>query len=132
MDLDLAIALPTDDRPRAHALARALGFETPGPPAEDGVPEPLVLVANDRARVVYVPTGGFQRATGGRPIVRSGSVECLLSLTVGSPHEVEALMDRAVRAGVDVVVPAGQRPWGYTGVFADPDGHLWEIAHRDG
>ena len=32
-----------------------------------------------------------------------------------------------------MVKPAGATPWGgYSGYFADPDGHLWEIAHAPG
>jgi hypothetical protein len=38
---DMVIALPTADRSRAHAFALALGLETPGELAEDGVPDPL-------------------------------------------------------------------------------------------
>ena len=35
---DIVVALPTTDRARAFAFAQALGFETPGELAEDGVP----------------------------------------------------------------------------------------------
>ncbi len=56
---NLVIALPTADRSRAHAFALALGLETPGEVAEDGVPEPLRVQLNERALVMYVPTGGF-------------------------------------------------------------------------
>jgi len=34
-----------------------------------------------------------------------------------------------VRAGGRIVVDAAEREWGgYSGYFADPDGHLWEVA----
>ena len=56
---NMVSALPTADRSRAHAFALALGLETPGELAEDGVPEPLRVQLNERASVMYVPTGGF-------------------------------------------------------------------------
>ncbi|MBB3183745.1 putative glyoxalase superfamily protein PhnB [Halomonas fontilapidosi] len=37
------------------------------------------------------------------------------------------------RAGGRVVKPASLAAWGgYSGYFADPDGHLWEVAHNPG
>ena len=30
-------------------------------------------------------------------------------------------------ARADVVTEPGRQPWGYAGVFADPDGHLWMV-----
>ena len=33
--------------------------------------------------------------------------------------------------GVSSVKPLGKVSWGgYSGYFADPDGHLWEVAHN--
>lgn len=38
-------------------------------------------------------------------------------------------LERARDAGARVVKPAGDTFWGgYAGLFADPDGHLWEVA----
>jgi uncharacterized protein len=125
---DVVIALPTEDRARACAFAQALGFETPGELADDGVPEPLRVLLNDRTAVMYVPTGGFGWVTGGRQTAARGTVECLLSLQLGSPADVDALMAKAQEAGAEVVTEAQQQPWGYTGTFADPDGHLWEVS----
>ena len=35
----------------------------------------------------------------------------------------------AERAGGSIVKPAERAEWGgYSGYFADPDGHLWEVA----
>jgi len=52
---------------------------------------------------------------------------------VRSPAEVDDIMAAAASAGAVVTCPA--RPTfygGYAGYFADPDGHLWEIAHNPG
>jgi hypothetical protein len=49
---NLVLALPTADRSRAYAFAQALGLETPGELAEDGVPEPLRVQLNEQACVM--------------------------------------------------------------------------------
>lgn len=50
---------------------------------------------------------------------------------VGSPGEVEAALKAAEAAGGRIVKPARRADWGgHAGYFADPDGHLWEIAHN--
>lgn len=48
-----------------------------------------------------------------------------------SPADVDAGIAAAVAAGGRLVKPAGAVFWGgYSGYFADPDGHLWEVAHN--
>lgn len=123
---DIVIALPTADRTRAHAFVLALGLETPGEPAEDGVPEPLRVQLNERASVMYVPTGGFGWITNDRATAEPGTSECLLSLQVSTTSEVDDLVGLVDAAGGRVVSGPEQKAWGYTGTFTDPDGHLWE------
>lgn len=122
----VVIAVPTSDRSRAYAFAQALGLETPGELADDGVPEPLRVQLNEMAAVMYIPTGGFGWITSGRPTAASTSSECLLSLQVDSPGEVDDIAGRVKAAGGTVVSGPEQKPWGYTATFTDPDGHLWE------
>lgn len=56
-----------------------------------------------------------------------------LAWNVASPGEVDAVMTRAVIAGAKVLRAAQTVFWGgYTGLFADPDGHIWEVAHNPG
>ena len=48
-----------------------------------------------------------------------------------SETEVDAAIARAAAAGAKVIKPAQRTFWGgYAGYFADPDGHLWEVAHN--
>lgn len=56
-----------------------------------------------------------------------------LAHNVRTPGEVDQIMQAAERAGGVVTKPA-QRTFygGYAGVFTDPDGHPWEIAHNPG
>ena len=54
-----------------------------------------------------------------------------LAHNVRSPDEVDAVMAEAEDAGAAVTRPAAETFWGgYSGVFTDPDGHPWEIAHN--
>ena len=54
-----------------------------------------------------------------------------LAHNVGSDAEVDAALAHAERCGARIVKPACRVFWGgYSGYFADPDGHLWEIAHN--
>ena len=122
------IALPTDDRVRAHGFYCGLGFAAPGQPADDGVPEPLLIELGPSTSLVLVPRGGFGWVTAGRELAAPGAAGCLISLSLGSPEEVQELAARAVKAGGGVAAPPEQRPWGYTAVLADPDGHLLELA----
>jgi len=122
----VVIALPTADRSRAYAFAQTLGLETPGELADDGVPEPLRLQLNELAAVMYVPTGGFGWITSGRPTASPTSSECLLSLQVDAPDEVDSIVGRVEAAGGLVVSGPEQKSWGYTATFSDPDGPLWE------
>ncbi|MEP9354253.1 VOC family protein [Xanthobacter sp. KR7-65] len=54
-----------------------------------------------------------------------------LACNVAAEGEVAALIARAVDAGGQEVKPAQKVFWGGTsGYFADPDGHMWEVAHN--
>jgi len=45
--------------------------------------------------------------------------------------DVDAVLAEAEAAGATIVKPAQKTFWGgYAGYFADPDGHLWEVAHN--
>jgi len=52
-----------------------------------------------------------------------------LAQLLDSSAEVRAVLARAVEAGGTLVKPGQGVFWGgFSGYFADPDGHLWEIA----
>jgi predicted lactoylglutathione lyase len=56
-----------------------------------------------------------------------------LAHNVGSRAEVDEIMGRAAGAGAAITKPAAETFYGgYAGYFADPDGHVWEIAHNPG
>ena len=52
-----------------------------------------------------------------------------LAHNVGSPEEVDALLEHAVDAGSTLRKPGQKASWGgYSGYFEDHDGFLWEVA----
>ena len=56
-----------------------------------------------------------------------------LACNVGAPEEVDAVLSEAERAGATLGRAGAPTPWGgYSGVFLDPDGHPWEVAHNPG
>ena len=54
-----------------------------------------------------------------------------LSYNVRSREEADQVMAEAERAGARVLKAPQEVFWGgYSGYFADPDGHPWEVAHN--
>jgi len=52
---------------------------------------------------------------------------------VRSREEVDEIMRAAHAAGATILKTARETFYGgYAGFFADPDGHVWEIAHNPG
>jgi hypothetical protein len=58
---------------------------------------------------------------------RPGSPQLILSYGASSREEVDRLLAAAASGGGRVVEIASDQGWGYTGIFSDPDGHLWEV-----
>ncbi len=54
-----------------------------------------------------------------------------LAHNVRSPAEVDAVIEEARAAGGRIAREPARTFWGgYSGVFVDPDGHPWEVAHN--
>jgi predicted lactoylglutathione lyase len=124
----VVVSLPIEDRGRSHRFyLDALGLEAFGPVAGDGVPEPLQFRLGSDVALMLVPTGGFGWVVG-RDLAPPDRSEVLLSWSVASPADVEAVLARVVAAGGSVVVAAEDKPWGHCAVFADPDGHAWMVS----
>jgi hypothetical protein len=52
-----------------------------------------------------------------------------LAITVTEREAVDEALTAAATAGAKVIGSSAQREWGgYSGYFADPEGHRWEIA----
>jgi uncharacterized protein len=63
------------------------------------------------------------------PAEGSGFGGITLAYNVRDRQEVDAVLAEAAAAGATILKPAQDVFWGgYSGYFADPDGHPWEVA----
>lgn len=120
------VSLGVADLPRARAFYAALGWQ--GQEVEETVffqAGGLAVVLWDRAKLAADCGLADERAAGFGGIA--------LAHNVRSDAEVDALLATAERAGGTVTRPAAVSVIGfYSGVFTDPDGHAWEVAHNPG
>jgi uncharacterized protein len=93
----------------------------------------------DAQGVAFFQCGGMAVALWGREELAADSTVAddggwggvTLAHNVGSPAEVDAVLAEAEAAGATVGRPGEATFWGgYSGVFVDPDGHPWEVAHN--
>jgi catechol 2,3-dioxygenase-like lactoylglutathione lyase family enzyme len=118
------ITLGVADLAAARAFYEALGWRSGAAPADD---------------VVFFQAGGMIVALWGRDQlaedtgVRDGGGwgGVTLAYNARSPQEVDAVLAEAEAAGATIHRSGAETFWGgYSGVFADPDGHAWEVAHN--
>ena len=68
-------------------------------------------------------------ADAGVVVAGGGFAGFTLAHNVRTREEVDETLNEAEAAGARLVKAAGDTDWGgYSGYFADPDGHLWEVA----
>ena len=120
------ITLGVAEVTRARRFYEALGWEPADNSPQDVVffqAGAMVLALWDRGRLA---DDSAMRDAGGW-----GGVT--LAHNVGSPGEVDAVIAQARVAGAVIGREPAETFWGgYSGVFIDPDGHPWEVAHNPG
>ena len=118
------VTLGVSDLDRAKRFYEALGWKTGAAPSDD---------------VVFFQTGGSILALWDRATLTEDSVMTdtggwggiTLAHNVRSPEEVHAVLAEAEQAGATIGRAGAKTFWGgYSGVFLDPDGHAWEVAHN--
>lgn len=63
--------------------------------------------------------------------IGSGFRGVTLAHNVASEEMVAQILTQAKAAGAEIIKPAQKTDWGgFSGYFADLDGHLWEIAYN--
>jgi predicted lactoylglutathione lyase len=118
------ITLGVRDLGRARTFYEALGWKTNAAPDDD---------------VVFFQAGGAIVALWGRDqLAEDSGVEdgggwggVTLAYNVRGPEEVDTVIAEARAAGARIAREGAETFWGgYSGVFVDPDGHPWEVAHN--
>ncbi len=118
------VTLGVADLARARAFYASLGWRASGDPDAD---------------VAFFQAGGMVLALWSRASLAADSgIEdspgwggVTLAHNVRSAAEVDAVIEEARTAGAEITREPGETFWGgYSGVFTDPDGHPWEVAHN--
>ena len=118
------VTLGVGDLERARAFYEALGWRTNAAPGDD---------------VVFFRAGGMVVALWSRAsLAEDSGVDdsggwggITLAHNVRTPEEVDAVLAEAEAAGARIPRHGAATFWGgYSGVFVDPDGHPWEVAHN--
>ena len=116
------ITLGVRDLTRSRSFYRALGWEP----------------AQEQEGVSFYQLHGAALALFGladladdmdRPVGELGTGAVTLAQNFGAEEDVDAAWHRAMAAGARAIkVPQATAWGGYSGYFADPDGHVWELA----
>ena len=116
--------LGVSDLQRARSFYEAMGWKTRAEPDDD---------------VVFFQAGCMIVALWGRDQLAEDSVVedsggwggITLAYNARSPAEVDSVLAEAEAAGAAVPRRGAETFWGgYSGVFVDPEGHPWEVAHN--
>jgi len=118
------VTLGVRDLERARRFYEALGWTTRAGPGDDVVFfQAGCLVVALWSRDELAQDTGVDDAGGWGGIT--------LAHNVRSPAEVDAVLAEADAAGATIPRRGAETFWGgYSGVFVDPDGHAWEVAHN--
>ena len=118
------VTLGVRDLARARRFYEGLGWASGAAPADD---------------VVFFQAGCMIVALWGRGQLAEDSIVednggwggVTLAQNVRSPAEVDAVIEEARAAGATIGREGAPTFWGgYSGLFIDPDGHPWEVAHN--
>ena len=119
------ITLGVPDLERARTFYEALGWKTRGRAPDDDVvffqAGGIIVALWDRAQLAedsaVTDGGGWGGVT--------------LAYNTRSPRRSTTVIEEARAAGATIGREPGETFWGgYSGVFIDPDGHPWEVAHN--
>ncbi len=118
------VTLGVRELARARRFYEALGWTTRAAPEDD---------------VVFFQAGGTIVALWSRDdLAEDSGVQdgggwggVTFAYNTRSPAEVDAVIEEARAAGGAIAREPGETFWGgYSGVFVDPEGHPWEVAHN--
>jgi uncharacterized protein len=120
------ITLGVADVAASTAFYRALGW----PLSPSSVPGEVSFFNTDGGLLALWGRDDLARDAGIAP-TPAGFRGVATAINLEDRERVDACFDAVAAAGGEVVKLPVATDWGgYTGYFADPDGHLWEVAHN--
>ncbi len=123
------VNLPVRDLEASKTFFAALGY-TFNPAYTDA--NAACMIISDSIFVMLLVESFFRGFTT-QPISDARQqTEVITCLSATSRAAVDALVDKALKAGASEPMPARDYGFMYQRGFQDLDGHLWEIAHMDG
>ena len=94
--------------------------------------EVLMFVVGERLVLSLWERSAFEAEVGASAMSGVGVVPMTLSHNVGTPAEVDEVLEVARAAGAETHGPVTREWGGYSGYLADPDGFRWEVAWNPG
>lgn len=117
------ITLGVADLARSRAFYEALGFRASSASQGD-----IVFFQAGAQALAIFPRAALAEDVG-VDHAGDGFRGVTLAHNVRAKGDVAAVLEEARAAGAQIVKPAQDVFWGgHSGYFADPDGHLWEVA----
>ena len=123
------VNLPVRDLEASKTFFAALGYTFNPTFTDDNA---ACMIISDSIFVMLLVESFFRGFTT-QPISDARQqTEVITCLSATSRAAVDALVDKALKAGASEPMPARDYGFMYQRGFQDLDGHLWEIAHMDG
>lgn len=120
------VTLGVDNLPRSKAFYEALGWEVAGTVGDE-----ICWFKTADSYLGLFDRESLARDAGLRsePTAEFGGIT--LAINLESEAAVDGAFEAAQGAGARILKPAERTEWGgYSGYFADPDGHPWEVAYN--
>lgn len=119
------ITLGVDDTDRAAGFYERLGWQQ----AAASTPGLRLFQLDGQALALF--SRKALAADQGRPGIGLGTGAMTLAQNFATRETVDTAWQGAVQAGGTPLKRPEATEWGgYSGYFADPDGHVWELAHN--
>ncbi|MFG5384353.1 VOC family protein [Yoonia sp. R2-816] len=119
------ITLGVTDLDRSKAFYGALGWT----PTRE-MPGEVVFYQINGMALGFFGLGPLAKDQG-RPDAKLGTGAMTLAQNFNTENEVDAAYTAAIAAGATPLKAPEKVFWGgYSGYYADPDGHVWEVAHN--
>lgn len=115
--------LIVEDLKRAKVFFEALGFSFNKQFTND---EAAAMAISETINVMLHTQESIKRFTRKELVDSKTQTEALIALQLDSKQEVDALIEKAIKAGANEYREADKYDFMYARTFEDLDGHIWE------